>query len=272
MVLPILCYDSEIWGFHKATDIERVHVKFIKQVLCVKQNTTTLALYGELGRFPLYIARKLRLFNYWLKIVKQPHSLLYKLMNMKDNNGNFILQWTKNVKSMFDSVGLSNLFSIDINTEQLNFIKQRVYDQYIQCWFYSVDNSRKLDTYCYFKTCFEFETYLMKIDNPLHCSALTKLRCSSHSLAIEDGRYRNVDRENKKCIFCNMNVIENEFHFVLVCSFYRDLRNKILPRYYCTWPTITKFQSLMQTKQSGVLNKLAKFVYHDFAKRKLNMT
>ena len=25
MVLPILCYGSEVWGFHNAVDIERVH-------------------------------------------------------------------------------------------------------------------------------------------------------------------------------------------------------------------------------------------------------
>ena len=29
MILPILCYGSELWGFHKAVDIERVHTKFL---------------------------------------------------------------------------------------------------------------------------------------------------------------------------------------------------------------------------------------------------
>ena len=102
---------------------------------------------------------------------------------------------------------------------------------------------------------------------------LNRIKGSTNPLdAILTIELNTTELCNRKCIFCNMNVIENEFHFVLVCPFYRDLRNKILPRYYCTWPTITKFQSLMQTKQSGVLNKLAKFVYHAFAKRKLNMT
>ena len=33
MILPILRYRSELWGFHKAVDIERVHTKVLKQLL-----------------------------------------------------------------------------------------------------------------------------------------------------------------------------------------------------------------------------------------------
>ena len=55
MILPILCYGSELWGFHKAVDIECVHTKFLKQLLSVRQQTSNV--YGETGRFPLYVYR-----------------------------------------------------------------------------------------------------------------------------------------------------------------------------------------------------------------------
>ena len=58
MILPILCYGCEIWGFHKAPDIERIHIKFLKQILSVKQNTCNATVYGELGRFPIIFIRK----------------------------------------------------------------------------------------------------------------------------------------------------------------------------------------------------------------------
>ena len=64
-----------------------------------------------------------------------------------------------------------------------------------------------------------------------------------------------------------MNVVENEFHFVLICPFYRDLRNQILPRFFCSWPTLHKFVTLMQNKQSGVNKKLAKYVFLATRKR-----
>lgn len=56
MILPnILSYGSEIWGFHKAPDIEKIHLKFLKQVLGVRQQTPNSAVFGEFGRFPLLI-------------------------------------------------------------------------------------------------------------------------------------------------------------------------------------------------------------------------
>ena len=46
-------YGCEIWGFHKADDIEKIHIKFLKHVLGVRRQTCNLAVNGELGRVPL---------------------------------------------------------------------------------------------------------------------------------------------------------------------------------------------------------------------------
>ena len=54
---------------------------------------------------------------------------------------------------------------------------------------------------------------------------LAKLRLSSHKLNIEIGRHNSIDRQDKTCIRCNLNDIEDEFHFVLVCPDYIYLRN-----------------------------------------------
>ena len=57
MISPILNYGSEIWGFHKAPDIEKVHIRFLKRVLSLNRNVTSAWLYGELSRFPLNVLR-----------------------------------------------------------------------------------------------------------------------------------------------------------------------------------------------------------------------
>ena len=67
MVLPVLTYGSEVWGFHGAPDIERVNLKFMKRILRVRLQTTNVAVYGELGRIPLNIVRKERYLNTGLK-------------------------------------------------------------------------------------------------------------------------------------------------------------------------------------------------------------
>ena len=56
-VSPILCYSSELWCLCVAEVIERVHRCYIKRILNVKRTTTSNAIYGETGRFPMVINR-----------------------------------------------------------------------------------------------------------------------------------------------------------------------------------------------------------------------
>ena len=64
----ILGYSSEIWGFGKYMEIERIHLKSLKRILGVKVNTSSSSVYGELGRYPLYISRYMRIIKYWCKV------------------------------------------------------------------------------------------------------------------------------------------------------------------------------------------------------------
>ena len=68
MILPILNYGCEVWGFHPAPNVEALHLKFLKQILMVKPQTSSAAIYGELGRVPLIVKRKERILKYWFKI------------------------------------------------------------------------------------------------------------------------------------------------------------------------------------------------------------
>jgi len=35
LIVPILNYGSKVWGFNKAQSIERLHIQFYKNILCV---------------------------------------------------------------------------------------------------------------------------------------------------------------------------------------------------------------------------------------------
>ena len=52
LMMPVLLYGSEIWGFYKAVDIEKAHLLFCKKILHLKKNTANYFIYGELGRYP----------------------------------------------------------------------------------------------------------------------------------------------------------------------------------------------------------------------------
>ena len=55
---------------------------------------------------------------------------------------------------------------------------------------------------------------------------IAKLRCSDHSLEIESGRHRKIDRNERFCKQCAVGAIETEIHFLLECNKYDALRNK----------------------------------------------
>ena len=105
------------------------------------------------------------------------------------------------------------------------------------------------------------------LNNRCHFYSLARFGCSTHKLAIEEGRYRNQERNNRICEQCNLHMIENEFHFLLICPSYTELRNTHIPRYYRTWPTLTKFKLLIDTNSEMKIRNLATFLYHAFKKR-----
>jgi len=69
LVLPILHYSRQIWGYIDADDIEQVHLTFCRKILSVHNSTNIEALYDKLGRIPLRFKRYVGLINYWNKIV-----------------------------------------------------------------------------------------------------------------------------------------------------------------------------------------------------------
>ena len=55
LVLPILTYGCEVWGFENTNLIEKLHLKYLKYSLSLKLSTPTCMALGETGRFPVSI-------------------------------------------------------------------------------------------------------------------------------------------------------------------------------------------------------------------------
>ena len=63
-----LGYANGLWGYTKSKEIERIHLKFCKRILNVKFSCSNYAsVYGELGGYPLYVSRYVRMVKYWCK-------------------------------------------------------------------------------------------------------------------------------------------------------------------------------------------------------------
>ena len=95
---------------------------------------------------------------------------------------------------------------------------------------------------------------------------LSTFRMSGHNLMIEKGRHLGIERNLRLCPFCN-NVIECEFHFVLVCPLYIDLRKRYIAKKFYLFPNFNKFNILMSNKDAVIIRNLAMYVYYATEKR-----
>ena len=76
MILPILLYGCEIWGYEDIQQIEIFYRKFLKEVLRLNKQTTNCMVYGEAGRKPLSIIVKTRMVCFWHKAMTDAESKL----------------------------------------------------------------------------------------------------------------------------------------------------------------------------------------------------
>ena len=114
----------------------------------------------------------------------------------------------------------------DVTSVSFSVIKQRILDVYQQSWYADINKSPRLSTYRRFKHTFVLEKYLDFILEKKYRIALCQFRISAYNLAIEIGRHQNIPRDNRKCNFGNLNAIESEYHFLLVCPQLTDFRQK----------------------------------------------
>lgn len=170
--------------------------------------------------------------------------------------------WAFQIKSILQQHGFEFVWNNQSNMEiPFKAIRQRIFDMYFQKWYSEINNSNRLQSYCIFKHDFKLENYLSCVTENKYNIALARFRTSSHNLFIETGRYDNTPRHERLCKSCNMNQIEDEYHFLLFCPNYRALRIKYFKPYFCHWPTINKFDTLLSTKSTKLIKNLSKFIY-----------
>ena len=87
MVVPILLYGAELWGYGQINLIENVQSQYCKYLLKLSVNTANVAALGECGRYPLYVKYHLKCIRYWIKLLhmtndrypKHAYDMLYNL-------------------------------------------------------------------------------------------------------------------------------------------------------------------------------------------------
>ena len=193
VIKPILIYGSDVWGHNKSgtSMIDKVMLRFSRCVLNVKATTSNVMVYGEGGILPPSVYCTVSTMCYMNRlhhmpnnsIVKQVYNELFKLHQMG------FVTWVTRVGELVET------YSINIDDSPAKFkseCKRSVFGEFTRKCTEDVQNiqrNRILRTYCKIKQDFGMERYLKLIKNHKYRTAMTQLRTSSHTLAIEYGRY-----------------------------------------------------------------------------------
>ena len=154
----------------------------------------------------------------------------------------------------------------------INLFRQRLADCFTQQWHSEVEESPKALHYKHFKLILEVEPYL-NIDLPfVYRKVLANFRCSSHSLMIEAGRHQNIDRNLRFCQMClkhNVYIVEDEFHFFLVCPAFDDIRELYFkPEWKNALTTKQTFYNIMSSSAKLDILSVSKYLLCSFSLRK----
>ena len=80
-------------------------------------------------------------------------------------------------------------------------------------------------------------------------SLFAQFRLGVLPLRIETGRFQNLPCEQRICQLCDLHKVEDEFHFIMECIIYQDLRNTLF------------FQAQNKNAEFNDLSAVLKFVF-----------
>ena len=118
-------------------------------------------------------------------------------------------------------------------------------------------------TYRLFKKQLYFETYLLNSNNSKRI-ALAKFRCANSKLPIYSKIYMY---DTHVCTLCSLNVHGDEYHYILICPFFKKERELYLDNWYTCRPDLLKFEQLftsLNKRTQARLSTLVTCIVHKF--------
>ena len=231
IIKPILIYGSDVWGHNKSglDIVDKVMLRYCRRVLNVKAATSNLMVYRECGMLPPSIQCTISTMCYMNRLYHMPADTIakhvYEEMHKLHPMG--FRTWVTRVNELIVK------YDMDITKLPSNFrtdCKTAVIRQFKSQWgidIHNIETHPILRTYNKFKCSFGIEPYLNMLKNHKYRTAVSQLRTSSHTLAIERGRHSRpkVHISDRTCNICG--VLEDETHFLIHCSLYRRERETL---------------------------------------------
>ena len=159
------------------------------------------------------------MMRFWNRLVNMDDDRLIKKVFMWDwmlNTAN----WRSEMLTVLKTVSSENVFWQRVQCD-IKDIESRLVNNMMLNWEREIQQKPKLRTYIRIKSVFGTEDYLkLPCISKSEKSLLAQLRLGTLPLRIETGRFRWEDIGVRLCVFCTMNVVEHEQHFICECDAY----------------------------------------------------
>ena len=268
-IQPILNYGAEVWGLEADLKVvERIHLFALKRFLNVSSRTPNVMVYGETGRYPLFVNIFVKSVKYWLRILKMPdHRFPYKsykmLLYLHEQNRK---TWASSVCFLLYKYGFNHVWENQGVGDEKTFLKEfknRLITEYKQEWSDSIATSERYLMYNTFKSSLTMSPFLHDLKHIKARNCLLRIRLGVSQLRPHRLRFARNTEADLACPFCN-NEIESEIHFILSCPMYNDLRDKYIPRKYVRCPSLFKLSMLFASENKYLQLRLATFLHKAF--------
>ena len=276
LIAPILDYGSEIWYSESvASKLEIFQKKFFKRNLAVRETTPDLAVFGELGIYPVSLRLKTNVLKYLHRIEQMPidSPVKWAYLELRSLHTAGYDTWLSKAMDVFTEYqSISNISFqtfIELSRHSMKFkVKKCLHQHFETTWLSDINDQEKcpkLRTYCKFKSNFQMEIYL-SLHEKTQRVAISKFRMSSHHLAIEIGRHSRpkIPKENRLCSNCKE--IQDELHHLLSCSLLSDLRKPLLRSAIHAIPSFNsltlqqQFVEIMGSPSKNLMKAIATFL------------
>ena len=263
LIVPILTYGCEIWGFTDFNSIEIFQRRFIRNCLNINKFTAKSIVYGESGVEKIENKIYGRMISFWNKLKQnQSNKISYKMFQfVKQLHDNDIVKskWCCKLNDILNKIGKSYLWNaVGVGNHRIKtLVKQTLKDSFIQNWSSDISNNTLCLNYRIFKRKFCLPHYLTTLDKDLRIP-LARYRCGSHHLPVSKERYNGVN-DTHLCPLCT-NDTGDEYHYILVCPAFDSYRRKYLDLNQYDRPNIHKLYQIFNDTNKIRTEKLSKFI------------
>jgi hypothetical protein len=241
-VLPTLLYASPVWSLRYLEKLERVHVKFFKDVLYLPRNIPDYMVRYETGRTKVEVEVFRRLLRFWWKILRADNSSIMKRCYLAlleppyDMLDYTKYNWASQLRQMICSIGYSDVWeaqSADTLSTKFEEMVEHLRSKFRDEDHLRIQNSSFSSTYQEIKKYPEPATYLLLPSPIVKKRIIARFRLFStqyanFSVYTSQGTHSFQSDEGAKCTVCNLQEAESPSHFISRCPVYSPVRERFL--------------------------------------------